>query len=155
MRSALVFLPVVMLLASEPPPLVLVSAENAGGFGDVDWWAVELESGGRLRLLVQGSAWKTSAVSEDVVGQMRAMIIEERLVDLPKKLGEGCHDCSICVLRVQLGDMEKSITIATYPERVSSEDVRLEMARALRVWDKLKEIAGISELDDACHAPDS
>ncbi len=119
----------------------------------MDWWSVKIEPSGQIEAPPADAA-TTAVLSKKAMGDLRRLIEKERLFDLNDSYGNPCPECSVCLLRVKLGTREKTIDVGTHIEAAENDREREELTRVMKVWDKVKELAGIAGREDACHAPD-
>lgn len=152
MPSSSVWLLAMSLLLCRPDGSELtISAANAGGNDGLTWWFVDIDPARRMSVAVAGAPRRTAALSDSAVDALRRAITEQAFFNLSSSYGTTCNECSVCILSVKLGTVEKRVALATTPDRASSEPERREMLRMLRIFDTVKELAGISALADACH----
>jgi hypothetical protein len=136
---------------TEPPVTTRVVAMNSGDWAGPGMWFITIDETGKVGApRIEGRAGATS-ISTAELRELKEVIQRERFFDLDPAYGPDCIDCPACLLSITVGNRQKRVSLSTAGFTALTSSRREEMARALRVWDKVKELAGVSGLKDACH----
>jgi hypothetical protein len=127
---------------------------SADSFTDVTLqgsWGLSIDRRGRGRLQAVGEPERALFVDEMRLRRLRDIVRKERFFELGRQYGDTCIDCPYCTLSVKLGDQHHAVTISLLHDEPLTPAGASQMARAVRVWEAVKEAAGVATLPDACH----
>jgi hypothetical protein len=131
-----------------------IVAVSFGRWSDLSqlMWFLSVEEDGRIHLDPERPGRPMTPIGTDGLARLRRIVEDERFLELQDRYG-GCTDCPQCWLTVKLGSKTKRVGLSQVGREGLSVSGRQEMDRALRVWKSVKEVAGVSDVEDGCQAP--
>lgn len=125
-----------------------ISVTNGGGWTSAEWWHVELTTTGQLKVVVNGNE-RVTRVDGHAAEVLRRLVETDRILELATVYGRVHAEQSICVLSVKIGDHAREVTIGSF-DHEPRDGERDEVGRAMRLFDAMKDLAGITDVPDGC-----